>query len=130
MYSVRPLICFAFVCRMVYQCYNKKRRRDKTCPRRLAGQRTSSVIGRRGWVQNILITSLVLSRDLLVPKDGRIVCWGRVRVWRCEILPNGLLEGIIASEIAELSLWSGEWQYDGKKKKGRLRTLTGLFMST
>ena len=75
------------------------------------------VAGGRGWVQNILITSLVLSRDLLVPKDGRIVCWGRVRVWRCEVLLNGLLEGIIASEIAELSLWSGEWQYDGKKRR-------------
>ena len=83
---------------------NTKRRRHKTYPRRLAGERTSSVIDRIRRVQNILITSLVLSRDCLFLKDGRIVCWGRVRPWWWEILLNGLLEGVVAWKVAELSL--------------------------
>ena len=121
LYSVRPLMCFAFVCwmymnvRLTYP--NTKQRRENTYPRCLAGQRTSSVIDRIGWVQNILIPPLVLSRDCLFPKDGRIVRWGRVRAWWWEVLLDGLLEGIIAWEVAELSLWSGKWEYNDKEGK-------------
>ena len=100
---------------------NTKRRREKTYPRCLAGQRISSVIDRIGRVQNILITSFVLSHDRLLAEDGRIVHWGRVRAWWWQVLLNGLLEGVIAWEVAELSLWSGEWEYDGKKTE-RVRT--------
>ena len=83
---------------------NTRRRREKTYPRRLAGQQTSSVIGRIGWVQNILITSLVLSRDRLFPKDEYIVRRGRARAKWWDVLLNSLLEGVIAWEFAKLSL--------------------------
>ena len=78
-----------------------KQRRDKTYPRGLAGQRASSVIDCIGGF-NILITSLVLSGDGLFLKDGRIVRRGRVRAWWREVLLDGLLERIIAWEVAEL----------------------------
>ena len=74
--------------------------------------------------------SLVLSRDHLFPRDGRIMRWGRVRaLWR-EVLLNGLLDGVIAWEVAELSLWSGELEYDEKKRRKEcVRTLEGSFIS-
>jgi len=90
-----------------------KYKAKKTYPSRLAGQRTGSVIDRIRWIQNILITSLVVNRDL--PKDGRIVRRGRFRAWWWEVQLNGLLEGVIAWEVAELLLWSGGCVYDEKR---------------
>jgi hypothetical protein len=52
------------------------------------------------------------------------VRWGRVRAWWWEVLLNGLLEGVIAWEAAELLLWSSEWEYD--EKEGKSAYVSGL----
>ena len=42
----------------------------------------------------------------------------------CKVLLNGLLEGVIAWEDAELLLWSGEWVY--YEKEGKSAYISGL----
>ena len=105
---------------------NYKAMKRKTYSRRLAGQRTNSGTDQMGWVQNNNITSLVLSCDHLFPRDGCIMRWGKVRSWWREVLLNGLLDGVIAWEVAELSLWSGELEYDEKKTERVCTYVRGL----